>query len=122
MKGKGEVGAGEKEEGKGGGEWGGGGGEEGEGERRGERGGERGGECGGERGGEGEGEQEGPLLAPFRWRAEPVCGVVEGFERWPDAVWGRADDGRGDRLAAVHPVFNIRHEFVDDALRWAEHL
>ena len=74
-----------------------------------------------------------PLLIPFRWKCEKkVPGVeqlVEGFEGWPEMRWGdggeiAVDEGglEGDRVAAAHPVFNIRMEYVEEAKKWGEAL
>ena len=73
-----------------------------------------------------------PLLAPFGWKnSTKVRGldeIVTGFEGWPDKRWGdneakvQLDGLMGDRVAVAHPVFNIRAEFVDQAVKWAEGL
>jgi protein farnesyltransferase subunit beta len=58
-----------------------------------------------------------PLMAVFGWKAEETTPGVTGWETWPDSRWG---DSKTDRVEAAHPVFNIKHEMVEETRKWAE--
>jgi protein farnesyltransferase subunit beta len=93
-------------------------------------------------------EEEGmPLMAPFAWKFSYELpgqegSLVTGFEGWPDVSWrddssthdkqqqgGEGGEGemgmkelKGDRVAVLHPLFNIRYDCVLEAKIWADGL